>query len=198
MDKVPACWEHMSMVWSALKLAHSTRSSLPNTWLDISNAYGFISRRLLFLAMERYGVIPIEFPISKCSKMFPISVTLASLAGKFVSTDNVALPLVRAFVNDLNLMSLPVSGAQNLLDKCVKALSRAYVNFRADKPCSIVIVWGKSMNTTAFYVTEPSTPSDFTNSIPSKHSVPVKFLGRIINSCLTDQNLIDELQKSCS
>ena len=58
MDKVPGCWEHMSMVWSVLKVARSTRSSLANIWLDIANAYGSIPHRLLFLALERYGVDP--------------------------------------------------------------------------------------------------------------------------------------------
>ena len=67
--------------------------------------------------------------------------------------------------------------------------------FRAGKSRSIVIVSGKSMNTTSFYVTEPSASSDFTNYIPSIHSMPVKFLGRIINGSLTDQNSIDELQQ---
>ena len=38
-------------------------------------------------------------------------------------------------------------------------------------------------------------PSDFTNYIPSIHSVPVKFLGRIINGSLMDRNSIDELQQ---
>ena len=51
-----------------------------------------------------------------------IEYTLASLARKFVSTGNVALPLVGAFMNDLNLMSSSVSGMQNLSDRCVKAL----------------------------------------------------------------------------
>ena len=51
------------------------------------------------------------------------------------------------------------------------------------------------MNTALFYVTEPSTSLDFTNYIPSIHSVPVKFLGRIINGSLTDRNSIDELQQ---
>ena len=81
-------------------------------------------------------------------------------------------------------MSSSVSGAQNLLHRCVKALSWAGMYFRADKSCSIVIVRGKSMNTATFYVTKPSTPSDFTNYIPSIHSVPVKY-----------QNSIDELQQ---
>ena len=52
-----------------------------------------------------------------------IEYTLASSARKFVSAGNVAFPLVRAFMDDLNLMSSSVSGAQNLLDRCVKALS---------------------------------------------------------------------------
>ena len=72
---------------------------------------------------------------------------------------NVAFPLIRAFMDDLNL----ISGMQNLFHRCVKALSWAGMYFRADKSRSIVIVRGKSMNTTPFYVTEPSTPSDFTN-----------------------------------
>ena len=55
MDKDPGCWEHMSMVSSALKEACSTRSSLENIWLDIVNAYGSIPHRLLFFALERYG-----------------------------------------------------------------------------------------------------------------------------------------------
>ena len=121
--------------------------------------------------------------------------TLASSACKFVPTGNVALPLVRAFMDDLNLMSSLVSGAPYLLDRCVKALSWAVMYFRVDKSHSIVIVRGKSMNTTPFYVPEPSTPSDFTNYIPSIHSVPVKFLGRIINGSLTGRNSIDELQQ---
>ena len=39
-----------------------------------------------------------------------IECTLASLAHKFVSAGNVALPLVRAFMDDLNLMPSTVSG----------------------------------------------------------------------------------------
>ena len=54
-----------------------------------------------------------------------IEYTLASSAQKFVSTGNVALPLVRAFMDNLNQMSSSVSGAQNLFNRCVKALSQA-------------------------------------------------------------------------
>ena len=205
MDKVPGCWERMLMVWSALKEACSTRSSLSNIWLDIANAYGSIPHRLLFFALERYSVDPHWISLIKMcysgiySRSFSqsapsswhqhfkgifagctlsiilflaemnvvIEYTLASSAHKFVSSGNVALPLVRAFMDDLNLMSSSVSGAQNLLDRCVKALSWAGMYFRADKSRSIVIDRGKSMNTTPFYVTKPSTFTDFTNYISS-------------------------------
>ena len=46
------------MVWSSLKEAQSTKSSLANIWLDIANAYGSILCRLLSFALERYGVDP--------------------------------------------------------------------------------------------------------------------------------------------
>ena len=76
-----------------------------------------------------------------------IEYTLASSARKFVSTGNVAFPLIRAFMDDLNLMSSSVSGTQNLLHRCVKALPWAGMYFRADKSRNIAIVGGKSMNT---------------------------------------------------
>ena len=57
-DKVPGCWEHVSMVWSTLKEARSRKSSLANIWLDIANACGSIPHRLFFFALECYGVDP--------------------------------------------------------------------------------------------------------------------------------------------
>ena len=49
MDKVSG--SNMSVVWSALKEAPSTRS-LANIWLYIANAYGSIPYGLLFFALE--------------------------------------------------------------------------------------------------------------------------------------------------
>ena len=92
-----------------------------------------------------------------------IECTLASSPRIFLSTSNAAFPLVRAFMDHLNLMSSSVSAAKNLLHRCVKALSWAGKHFRADKSHSIVVVISKSMNTTPFYVIVPSAPSHFTN-----------------------------------
>ena len=34
MEKIPGCWEHLSMVWHALKEARAQRSNLGTIWLD--------------------------------------------------------------------------------------------------------------------------------------------------------------------
>ena len=56
MDKAPGWWQHTPKLWSALKEARSTISSLANIWRDTANIYGSIPHRLLFYALERYGV----------------------------------------------------------------------------------------------------------------------------------------------
>jgi len=47
MEKVPGCWEHMSILWAALQDARSKKRSLSSIWLDIANAYGSIPHRLI-------------------------------------------------------------------------------------------------------------------------------------------------------
>ena len=42
MQKVPGYWEHISMVWAALKEVKSKNLSLATIWLNIANAYGSI------------------------------------------------------------------------------------------------------------------------------------------------------------
>ena len=58
MEKVPGCWEHISMVWAALKEAKSKNLTLATIWLDIANAYGSIPHKLIIFALHLYGVSP--------------------------------------------------------------------------------------------------------------------------------------------
>ena len=97
-------------------------------------------------------------------------------------------------MDDLNLMSFSVQGAHNLLQRCTTALKWAGLKFRADKSRSIVIIKGRSMNTTPFAVSPSSDPSVYSSFIPSIHTQPVKFLGRIIDGSLTDRKSIEELE----
>ena len=38
MEKIPGCWEHLSMVWHSLKEARAQKPNLAIIWLDIANA----------------------------------------------------------------------------------------------------------------------------------------------------------------
>ena len=108
-------------------------------------------------------------------------------------TNNTALPLLRAFMDDLSLMSSTVSGSQTLLSRSITALTWAGLEFRADKSRSIFIVKDRSMNTTPFSVSKASDQQDVSSWIPSIHSRPIKFLGRIIDGSISDRNSSAEL-----
>ena len=98
-------------------------------------------------------------------------------------------------MDDLNLLSSSVSGAKTLLHQCAKALKWAGLDFWSDKSRNIVIIKGKFMNTTPFSVSESKNSTDFSSYIPSIHSKPIKFLGQIIDSSISDRNSLDELEK---
>ena len=93
------------------------------------------------------------------------------------TTNNTTLPLLRAFMDDLSLMSAKVSGAQTLLSRCITALTWAGLEFKADKSHFIVIVKGRSMNTTPFSVSKASVQPEVPSPIPSIHSRPRQVFG---------------------
>ena len=198
IEKIPGCWEHLSMVWHALKEARVKKSNLAVIWLDIANAYGSIPHKLIVFALHRYGVSPQWIRLIETyyegifSKSFSESATSAwhrhqrgifagctlsiilFLAGMNIileysmqtsvpkfTTNNTTLPLLRAFMDDLSLMTTKVSGAQTLLSRCITALTWAGLEFRADKSRSIVIVKGRSMNTTPFMCQKHQTNQRF-------------------------------------
>ena len=49
MEKIPACWEHLSMVWRALKEARAQKSNLAIIWLGIAKLMGSLPTNWLFL-----------------------------------------------------------------------------------------------------------------------------------------------------
>ena len=109
------------------------------------------------------------------------------------TTNNTTLPFLRAFMDDLSLMTTKVSGAQTLLSRCITALTWAGLEFRADKSRSIVIVKGRSMNTTPFSVSKTSVHPEVSSPFPSIHSRPIKFLCHIIDGSISERNSSAEL-----
>ena len=70
-------------------------------------------------------------------------------ASQFLS-NGVPLPLLRAFMDDFNLMSSSVQGAYTLLQRCSTALKWIGLKFRADKSRSIVNIKGRPVNPAPF------------------------------------------------
>ena len=56
MEKIPGCWEHMSVVWDELKSRKTAKGNIAAIWLHIANAYGPVPHQLLFFALRRYGI----------------------------------------------------------------------------------------------------------------------------------------------
>ena len=63
-------------------------------------------------------------------------------------------------MDDLDIMSSTICGAKTLLSCCTIALNWAGLTFRAGKSRSILIITGRSMNTTPFSVSLPTEPFD--------------------------------------
>ena len=59
--------------------------------------------------------------------------------------------------------------------------------------CSAVIVKGRSMNTAPFSLSKASHQPEVSSFIPSIYSRPIKFLGHIIDSLISDRNSSAEL-----
>ena len=97
-------------------------------------------------------------------------------------------------MGDMNLMSSSVPDAKNLLERCNTALKWAQMEFCTKKSRSFVILKGISLNITPFSVSKPTDSTDFSSFIPSIHSEPIRFLGRIIDCSISDRNAIDELE----
>ena len=221
MEGIPGCWEHMASLWDTLKDARSNSKTVATAWLDIASAYGSIPHRLIFFALERYGVDPTWFALIKsyysglwsrsCSptaasswhqqkkgiftgctvsiilflagmSVFIEFVSNVTIQG-YINAAGVSLPLIRAFMDDLNLTSTSTEDTQTLLDRCQTVLQWAGMQFRAKKSRSLVINEG-AMSDATFYIAGVQGEGA---RIPTVLEQPIVFLGRTIDGTLSDQ-----------
>ncbi|XP_057296162.1 uncharacterized protein LOC130625104 [Hydractinia symbiolongicarpus] len=192
MEKVPGCWEHMSLVWAALRNAKSRKNAQSAIWLDVANAYPTIPHKLIFMALRRCGVSEswIRLINAYYGSLWTISVIIEYVCAEeelesCVPPGDSDHPPVKAFMDDIFLMSSSVPQTQNLLDRCVTALHWAGMGFRPSKSRSIFIANGKVLDQSPFGVLQ--------EPIPFIHANPVKFLGRTINSTLSDSTVVQQV-----
>ena len=91
---------------------------------------------------------------------------------------------VKAFMDDMFLMSPSIPATQVLLDRCDVALIWAKMSFRGSKYGSMVIDKGKVIGISRF--------SFKGEIIPSIHANPVRFLGRTIDFIVSDKHSVEK------
>ena len=110
--------------------------------------------------------------------------SLQARAPQFTTNNTALVGLTTCFHGLPKSYVCTVSGSQTLLSPCITTLTWAGLEFRADKSRSTAIVKGRSMNTTPFSVSKASDQPEVSSYIPSIHSRPIKFLGRIIDGSI--------------
>ena len=152
---------------NCVQQARLNHSNLANIWL------GSIPHKLIFFALERYGVptswisLIRKYYISLWSKLFSLNALsnrhqhlkgifadctvsiILFLAGmnviieytntcnapNFVTSSKTTLPLIRPFMDDIDLMSEYVSGVQMMLSRCSTALKWAGIRWNSLSSC---------------------------------------------------------------
>ena len=99
-----------------------------------------------------------------------IEYTILADAAKFATSAKVGLPLIPAFMDDSNLMAQNIAGAQNLLTRSAKALKWARMDFRVKISRSIIIVRGRTINSSPFTV-DPATVNILSLSVAGNRSI---------------------------
>ncbi|XP_057297819.1 uncharacterized protein LOC130628789 [Hydractinia symbiolongicarpus] len=174
----------MSLVWAALRNAKSRKNTLSAIWLDVANAYAALPHKLILMALRCYGVSESWIRLINAyygrlwSKSFSFTASSSwqqHFRGIFIGCK---LSII-LFLTAINCQT------QNLLDRCVTALHWAGMGFRPSISRSIVIANGKVLDQSPFCVLQ--------EPIPSINANPVKFLGRTINSTLSDSAVVQQV-----
>ena len=92
---------------------------------------------------------------------------------RYTLSSGVDLPLLRAFVDDLNITTISVPNGQTILDAVDRILTWARMKAKASKSRSGVVVKGRCLDISPFFVGS--------ERIPSLQDKPVKSLGRVLD-----------------
>ena len=92
-----------------------------------------------------------------CGINVVIEYIVSSSVNPFVFSSNVSQPLVRAFMDDLDLMCVSIEDGQSLLSRAGIALKWARMQVRSDKSRSVIIKNGRVVNKSPFSLNEDSS-----------------------------------------
>ena len=101
----------------------------------------------------------------------------------FVTSSKIVMPLLRAFMDDLNLLCVNSGDMRILLGRANTALTWAGMEWRASKSRSLVLESG-SVSKCEFDVSSSTSSSE---TIPPISEKPVRFLGKWMDDTISDK-----------
>ena len=113
-------------------------------------------------------------------------VSQAGLPQYFLSTRK-SMPVLNAFMDDVSLMTTSTPASKIALQRTVVALKWTRMKLKPQKSRSLVITGGKYIDEQPFQVAG--------EIIPSIQKEPLKTLGRVYNSSVTDRQAQHDLKK---
>ena len=218
---VSGCMEHTAILSQLIREAKAEKKGLVVVWLDIANAYGSIPHNLIQIALRRahapegfcklvesyYADMNIRFTtkefttewqkvekgiITGCTLsviLFALSMTMLVMSAK----EETKGPKTKSgqrqvnaslFMDDIATRTENLVQTKYLLDKLVCNLKWAGLSIKPEKSRSLVIIGGKVSNKT------PSIEGVPITSITEK---PVKYLGKLYNKTLNEQEQAKEV-----
>jgi len=218
---VSGCMEHTAILSQLIREAKAEKKSLVVVWLDIANAYGSIPHNLIQIALRRahapegfcklvesyYSDMNIRFTtkefttewqkvekgiITGCTLsviLFALSMTMLVMSAKEETKGPKSKSGQRQvnaslFMDDIATRTENLVQTKYLLDKLVCNLKWAGLSIKPEKSRSLVIIEGKVSNKT------PSIEGVPITSITEK---PVKYLGKLYNKTLNEQEQAKEV-----
>ena len=218
---VSGCMEHTAILSQLIREAKAEKKGLVVVWLDIANAYGSIPHGLIQLALRRahvpeefcelvesyYANMNIRFTtkdfttewqrvekgiITGCTLsviLFALSMTMLVMSvqdetkGPKTSSGQRQVN-TSLFMDDIATRTENLVQTRCLLDRLVERLKWAGLSIKPEKSRSLVIIRGKVSNKT------PSIEGIPITSITEK---PIKYLGKLYNKTLNEQEQAGEV-----
>ncbi|KAJ3593282.1 hypothetical protein NHX12_005617 [Muraenolepis orangiensis] len=204
---MPGCLEHTGVVTQLIREARENKGNLSVLWLDLENAFGSIPHKLVQFTLTKHHVP------SRCRDLIA---DYYSNEGLFRS-NNIQLaqamnmltksaepgcrgprtnsgqrqPPIRAFMDDLTVMTESVPGCRWILMGLEELVEWARMRFKPAKSRSMVLRKGKVVDKFRFNIAD--------TAIPSISEKPVKSLGKVYHALyLEDLTLVDLSEKIAS
>ena len=164
------------------------RYGIPEKWIDVIRKYyvGLWSKSFSGTDQSEWH-LHLRGIFIGCTVSIILFLAAVNFLIEFVCRDYSCddLTPMKAFMDDMFLMSDSIDQSKTLLDRCVTALTWAGMDFRASKSRSIVIFRGKLVEESPFTIKG--------ERIPSIHERPIRFLGRQISSTLNDSEMLNSV-----